>query len=120
MANWTTTIPVYNRNLIERLGLTVCDLTGKTSRQINKFLKLLKKAKQFDITIRVFDTQKEAKWLWELINLVVHTNSHSKTVNLCFFDSIQSTDCSFVNPKQQLKIGLISQLIISLFVSEEL
>lgn len=104
---------IADRNSIERLGLTVSDLTRKTSRQINKFLKLLKKAKQFDITIRVFGTRREAKWLWELMTMVIHTNSHPKTINLCFFDSIQSTEWSFTRQNQRLNIGSISKLIVS-------
>lgn len=103
---------LVERNSVEWLGLKFNryteDFTEKTSRQVNKLLKLLSKAKQFEITIHIY-TQNQAKWLWELMCLVVHTNHHPKTIkfNLQHHPSV---DWSFIVQEQQLDIGSISLL----------
>ena len=109
---------VAERNSIEWLRLNIhCNrMTEEKSRQINDFVKLLPKAKQFDIMITDVLTQNDAKWVWELMCLVVHTNNHPKKINYTCesgpWVDRPSTDWSFISKAKRLDIGSIDELTI--------
>ena len=56
-------------------------------------------------------TQKQAKGLWDLMRLIVHSNSGAKTIKLkC--NAAPDLDWNFINETERLNVASIAELII--------
>ena len=88
-------------------------LSEKTGRQLIDLVTRLTKMIGFTIYIRV-DTQAEAEWLWQLMRVVVHSNSHPKGINFEILHSgraaIVPIDWSFTDDDERLDVGFIEKL----------
>ena len=57
--------------------------------------------------------QTKAKWLWELMRSIVHSNSRAKTIKLTCYAYGDLIDWSFINETERLNVGSIDQLTIN-------
>ena len=56
--------------------------------------------------------QTKAKWLWELMRSIVHSNSRAKTIKLTCYAYGDLIDWSFINETERLNVGSIAQLTL--------
>lgn len=95
------------RNSVEHFNLKLqCNLPEKLSRQIVQLLTQLKKMRTIGISIEV-GSQAQAKWLWQVMRVTVHTTSRPITINWDYADTGNSINWSFVNREERLDNGTI-------------
>jgi len=99
------------RNSVELFSLSVhCQLPKKMACQIIKLLKQLKDMSFFMVQIKI-ETQTQAEWLWQVLQVAIHTTSRPKTVSLEFTHTGNSIDWSFINRNERLQNGSIKTLV---------
>lgn len=82
----------------------------ETKRQIIDIFTRFKKMNQLTIIVQI-DTQDQAKWLWELMRVAVHTNTRPKIVNFIMTNFNRAAiDWSFINDDEKLDHGSIEEL----------
>ena len=88
-----------------------------TLRKLNAVLKRLTKADYFELDVWIY-TQGQAKWVWELMRSIVHSNSRPKTIKFSSRSWIirgqayDMIDWGFINDTERLNVGSIRQLTV--------